>query len=200
MPAAQSRDRHALLLDRVAVVGALVPDERRRLERTFAPYAAARDELLERPGRRPDHLYFVGSGVLRTYVVDADGREATTRLASRGAFLTAFLPFVNDEVSGEGVAAVTPSEVLRASRAELQALIDASATFRRFSLVIFEEAVRQTEARASRLSTMTAAERYAELLDERPDWLREVPLKLIASYLGIKPQSLSRIRAGASGK
>jgi ribosomal protein L10 len=73
-------------------------------------------------------------------------------------------------------------------------LIDKNENFKNFSLIIFEQAMANTNIRANDLATLTAELRYKKLLQEQPEIIQNVPVQYIASYLGIKPQSLSRIR------
>jgi hypothetical protein len=60
--------------------------------------------------------------------------------------------------------------------------------------VIFEQSVATTQIRANDFATLTAELRYKKLIDNQPEIIQHVPIQYIASYLGIKPQSLSRIR------
>jgi hypothetical protein len=73
-------------------------------------------------------------------------------------------------------------------------LIDKNENFKKLSLVIFEQSVAATQIRANDFATLTAELRYKKLIDYQPEIIQHVPIQYIASYLGIKPQSLSRIR------
>ena len=73
-------------------------------------------------------------------------------------------------------------------------LIDKNENFKNFSLIIFEQAMASTNIRANDLATLTAELRYKKLLEMQPEIIQNVPVQYIASYLGMKPQSLSRIR------
>jgi CRP/FNR family transcriptional regulator, anaerobic regulatory protein len=160
----------------------------------FKPLALRKNTVLEAAGQVPRHLYFINTGYLRLYYPLENGNEATTCIGSPGNFLTPFLSFVHERPALESLATVSASEVLRITRPELHSLIDTSAAFRAFSILIFEQAISVAEQRAYGLATRTATERYAHLLATRPEVLRHVPVHHIASYLGITPESLSRIR------
>jgi ribosomal protein L10 len=73
-------------------------------------------------------------------------------------------------------------------------LIDKSENFKKLSLAIFEQSVATTQLRANDFATLTAELRYKKLVEQEPELIQNVPVQYIASYLGIKPQSLSRIR------
>lgn len=160
----------------------------------FHPVEGAKGTVLERQDDVPTQLYFVGSGVARLYYTDAEGDEISTHLAEPGSFIASFLSFIHGTPARENVACVSECQLLRISRPDLQALIAASEPFKQFSLVIFEQAMATTAQRANDLATLSAEQRYKKLLAERPLLLQQVPVQVIASYLGIQPESLSRIR------
>jgi CRP-like cAMP-binding protein len=84
--------------------------------------------------------------------------------------------------------------VLRITNANLKKLIDESENFKKFSLIIFEQAIFSTANRANDLATLNAEQRYKKLIDKQPQLIQNIPIQYIASYLGMKPESLSRIR------
>jgi ribosomal protein L10 len=73
-------------------------------------------------------------------------------------------------------------------------LIDKSESIKKLSLSIFEQSVATTQVRVNDFATLTAELRYKKLVEQQPELIQNVPIQYIASYLGIKPQSLSRIR------
>lgn len=160
----------------------------------FYPVEGPKGTVLERQDEVPTQLYFVGSGVARLYYTDAEGDEVSTHLTEPGGFIASFLSFIHATPARENVACVSDCQLLRIARPDLQALIAASEPFKQFSLVIFEQAMATTTQRANDLATLSAEQRYKKLLAERPFLLQQVPVQVIASYLGIQPESLSRIR------
>ena len=73
-------------------------------------------------------------------------------------------------------------------------LIQQSTAFKDFSILVFQESLAYNENRSKELATLTAEQRYQKLLDNYPAILHNVPLQYIASFLGMNPKSLSRIR------
>lgn len=163
-------------------------------EAAFEPLSATRNQTLQKSNTVPTHLYFVASGFVRLFYPSPDGAEVTTHLASPGNFITPFLSFIHGSPATEAVQTVTDCELLRISKPQLAGLIDQSEAFKKFSLVIFEQAVAVTQSRANDLATLNAEERYRKLLREQPSVAQYVPVQYIASYLGMQPESLSRIR------
>lgn len=160
----------------------------------FEPQSYPKNTLLEVQNRKPQYLYFIHSGFLRLFYNNENGDEVTTHLATPRDFVASYLSFIHEKPAPENVATITDCEVLRITRPDLATIIDRSETFKKFSIIIFEHAIAVGQVRANDLATLTAEARYRKLLTDRPSLLHNVPVQYIASYLGIKPQSLSRIR------
>jgi len=162
--------------------------------RYFQPLALKKNTVVAAVGEVPHQLYFINSGYMRLYYADERGEEATTYLGLPNDFLASFLSFVHQQPAAESLATITACDVLRIAHADLLALIQASEAFQQFSLLIFEKAMGAAAQRANSLATRSAEQRYQHLLVARPDLALHVPVRHLASYLGITPESLSRIR------
>ena len=160
----------------------------------FQPLSLKKNIAVAAAGAVPQHLYFVAEGFMRLYYLDERGREVTSYFGAANEFLTPFLSFIHQQPSPENLACIADCEVLQISRPAMAALIEASAAFKTFSVTIFEQAIAATARRADSLATLSAEQRYRQLLAARPDLLLHVPVQHIASYLGMQPESLSRIR------
>jgi CRP/FNR family transcriptional regulator, anaerobic regulatory protein len=153
-----------------------------------------KNTIAEEDNTIPKHLYFITAGFMRLYYYDDNGDEITTHIASPNRFITSFLNFIHEKKSNENLECITDCEFYKIERTKLVELIDKNENFKKFSLVIFEQAVATNQLRANDFATLTAELRYKKLLDQLPEIIQNVPVQYIASYLGIKPQSLSRIR------
>ncbi|GAA4361914.1 Crp/Fnr family transcriptional regulator [Hymenobacter saemangeumensis] len=182
------------LLDLISRSGNLSPADIALCERYFQPLAVKKNTVVQAAGTVPQYLYFLGTGYMRLYYADEQGSEITTHLGLPGDFLTPFLSFIHQQPAPESLAAITACEVLRIAHADLAALIAGSEAFKQFSLLIFEQAMGAAARRANSLATLSAEQRYRLLLAQHPAVLLHVPVQQLASYLGIKPESLSRIR------
>lgn len=163
-------------------------------EKYFEPLSPAKNTVLETQGKVPEYLYFVATGFMRLFYVDENGEENTTFICMQNGFITAFLPFINQIPANENISCITDCEILRISNANLKTLIEQSERFKQFSLIIFEQAMYSTTIRANDLATLNAEQRYKKLISQQPTLIQHVPIQYIASYLGMKPESLSRIR------
>jgi CRP/FNR family transcriptional regulator, anaerobic regulatory protein len=153
-----------------------------------------KNNIVEEENRVPKHLYFITNGFMRLFYYDDNGDEITTLIASPNKLITSFLNFIHEKKSNENLECITDCEFYRIERSKLLELIDKSENFKQFSLVIFEQAIVSSQIRANDFATLTADLRYKKLIEQQPEIIQNVPIQYIASYLGIKPQSLSRIR------
>ena len=153
-----------------------------------------RNTIIEEQEKIPAFLYFIDRGFMRLFYYDESGDEITTFLCSPNDFIASFLSLINQKPATENVECITDCQLLRISRQNLIMLVDKSENFKKFSLVIFEKVMALSQIRANDLATLTAEIRYKKMVMERPHLLQNIPIQYIASFLGIKPQSLSRIR------
>lgn len=160
----------------------------------FEAVSFSRNTILDEQDKVPQFLYFIESGYMRLFYYDENGDEVTTYLSSADGFIASFLSLVHQKPATENVECITDCRLLRISRPNLISLIDKSENFKKFSLVIFEQVIALSLIRANDLATLTAELRYKKMMQEQPQLLQNIPVQYIASFLGIKPQSLSRIR------
>ena len=160
----------------------------------FEPFTVSKNTIIEERDKIPQYLYFIVSGYMRLFYYDDNGDEVTNHISSLNNFIAPFLSLINETKSAENVECVTDCTLLRITRHNMVTLIGESENFKNFSLIIFEQAIASGSKRADELATLNAEQRYIKLIEQQPEILQNIPIQYIASYLGIKPQSLSRIR------
>lgn len=161
---------------------------------SFEPVLLPKNRIIEEEGKVPKYLYFIISGYVRLFYNDEAGNEITTHINCPPGFITSYSAFTNQTRSNENVACITDCELLRITKPDLDKLLEQSDSFKNFSLAVFQESLNYNETRSKELATLSAEQRYKKLLTGRPDILQNVPIQFIASFLGMKPESLSRIR------
>jgi CRP/FNR family transcriptional regulator, anaerobic regulatory protein len=154
----------------------------------------AKNTIIEEEGKIPQYLYFVNEGYLRSFYYDNDGDEVTTFLGLPEQYMASFLSLSQQIVSNENIETITDCSLFKVKREDFLKIVDQFPGFREYSLSIFESAFVQMNQRANDLATLSAEQRYTQLINKQGNILQNVPIQYIASYLGIKPQSLSRIR------
>jgi CRP/FNR family transcriptional regulator, anaerobic regulatory protein len=160
----------------------------------FESVSFTKNEIIEEQDKIPEYLYFIVSGFMRLFYYDDNGDEVTTQINHSNSFTASYMRFIHSIKAKENVECITDCNLLRISKPNLKTLIDTSDSFKVFSLMIFEQAITIAENRANDFATLNAEQRYKKLLNEKSEILQNVPIQYIASYLGIKPESLSRIR------
>ena len=158
------------------------------------PISVPKNTILEEEGTVPQHLYFVVSGFVRLFSLNSKGEEVTTHINCPPGFITSYTHFINETKSSEKLGCITDCELLRVTKEDLDTLNQKSPLFKDFSIWVFQQSLAYNEKRSQELATLTAEERYRKLIIEHPEILQNVPIQYIASFLGMNPKSLSRIR------
>jgi CRP-like cAMP-binding protein len=139
-------------------------------------------------------LYFVAEGSVRIHSVH-QGNDVTERIVLAGGFAARGESLFDQSPVDKGIECLSSGTLIALPTAALFASFDAHRPLERaFTKMIEQDYVRQIR-RLERIQTLSPAARYARLAADEPELLQEVPLKYLASYLGITPESLSRIRA-----
>jgi CRP-like cAMP-binding protein len=179
--------KFSVLFDSVAEIIEMPDSDKILCYKYFEPVSFASNTILEKRGRIPKYQYFVISGILRNYHFNESREEVTTDLNNSPRFFTSYTNFVSRQISQECIESVTACELLRVSREKSIILKDY--TIKLLERVFFEERNRINE-----FQILTTEERYLKFARENSNIIENVPLKHIASYLGMKPETLSRIR------
>jgi CRP/FNR family transcriptional regulator, anaerobic regulatory protein len=160
----------------------------------FETISYPKNYIVEEQDKIPEYLYFIVSGFMRLFYYDENGDENTNQINVPTNFVASYLSLIQGTTAKENLECITDCNLFRIKKSDLRTLIDESENFKSFSLIIFETAMANTEIRANDLATLNAEQRYRKLLETQADILQNVPIQYIASYLGMKPESLSRIR------
>ncbi|OBS13702.1 cyclic nucleotide-binding protein [Elizabethkingia miricola] len=168
--------------------------EREWCAASFEPVSIAKNTIIEKEGKVPEYLYFIVSGYIRIFHLNEKGEEITTHINCPPGFITSYFNYINQVPSDENLESITDCQLLRITKTNLESLIGKSTAFKDFSISVFQESISYNESRSRELATLTAEQRYLKLIKEYPDILQNVPLQYIASFLGMNPKSLSRIR------
>lgn len=170
----------------------LSTEEINAVVRLFRPKTLSRGEHLLQPGSRCNDLVFVQAGCLRMYYV-ADAVEISVWFSLPGSLATELASFISEKPSDFYVQAIESSELLCLPKPVLNQLYQTHpnlhATLRR----VWEDVLLNIIHRFISLQNDTTEQRYLDLLKE-PDYAQLIPQKYLASFIGVTPSSLSRIR------
>lgn len=157
-------------------------------------------DYMLREGKICHESYFLESGYARTFAFDPDGNDVTFSIFAPTAFVNDVSSFFKREPTKENIQALTDCVVWAIPYERLQAAFHAMPEFREFGRMMLIMSNSHLKDRMISMIRNTAEERYGALLETKPDVFQHVPLKIIASYLGITDTSLSRIRREFSQK
>lgn len=173
------------------------PQEWLKLERELRPLKLPRGEFFLRPGDDADRVAVVRSGLVRFYYVDRDGREATKAFRGAGELVAAYSELLTGKPSRTHIQAVEDTELLTLDHARLRALYGAHPCWQELGRRIAEEHYVNKEQREYEFLQLSALERYRQFEERYPGLAARLPQYHIASYLGITPVALSRLRSTA---
>ncbi|MET0465964.1 MAG: Crp/Fnr family transcriptional regulator [Chitinophagaceae bacterium] len=149
-----------------------------------------KDGFLIREGQTCSSVYFINHGFFRHFNVSETGEESTIDLYIHHEWMLEYKSFVSQQPSQNCIQATSDSEVLALHARDIHDLTRISERFFRL-MMILEMGMRSQEFQQNRL---TPEEKYQKLLITRPELVQHFPLKHIASYMGMTPETLSRIR------
>lgn len=150
-------------------------------------------QLWERAGKVPTYLAFVNKGVFRQYL-EMDGEAFIEQFFAQGQFMGNYLGYQEQKGSRYHVQALTSCELLALRFEKMQCMIELSKQMQQFSNHYQNEKFSTIDGLYSRLLTNSAEQRYKWLVTNRPELLKQIPQYYIAQYLGVKPETLSRIK------
>ncbi|WP_343673893.1 Crp/Fnr family transcriptional regulator [Chitinophaga sp.] len=137
---------------------------------------------------------YITTGALRSYFIGNDGQEYTIALAIDDWWISDFTSYINQEPATLFVEAMEHSTLIQISYQNEQALYEKVPQFERFFRIHSQRGAAAIQKRMLWSISKTAEERYEEMQKKYPQFLQRFPQYVIASYLGMTTQFLSRIR------
>lgn len=163
------------------------------LETVCSPITLKKNEILQPIGHTCKTIYFIESGIARIYYYK-DGIDITELFAFEGNIIARVESLFTGRPSQKAIQTLEDSEIIAINAVQLFKLYDSFPQIERLFRLIFENAYVDTVNRIESIQFHSAEERYLSLMKET-DIVKRIPLKHVASYLGITQVSLSRIRA-----
>jgi len=151
----------------------------------------ARGEILIAAGSLDDNLYILMEGVMRIWYMDGE-REVTHAFGYPGCIAQSFHCYMG-KPSTENYEACCKVKVLKITKADFDSLVENDPSFARWNLCLAQRQMFQYEVKRAAIFG-SAAEKYRNFLRFKPGLIHIVPLKHIASYLGITREYLSKLR------
>ncbi|MEO1448321.1 MAG: Crp/Fnr family transcriptional regulator [Bacteroidota bacterium] len=150
-------------------------------------------EVWQESGRVTAQMAFIQSGILRQFY-QKDEKEFTELFYEPGVFIGNHLSYLNKTPSPYAIQALVPSELYVLPFAELESFFPDFPVIEAYSEYVSEQKVLEMNDRLVSRIQDSPEERYAQLLRNQPDVVARIPQYYIAQYLGMRPESLSRLR------
>jgi|JI8StandDraft_1071087.scaffolds.fasta_scaffold52458_2 CRP-like cAMP-binding protein len=173
----------------------LLSEAEQKLVKTFfSPKKIRKKQYLLQEGNICRHLAFVEKGLLRSYSVDEKGIEHMIHFAWEGWWMADMLSFLSNEPSTYHIDAIEDAELLLISQQDFEEMFLKVPVMERYFRILFQNNIISKERRLISSITNSAEEKYIHLTATNPELIKRIPQQLVASYLGITPETLSRIK------
>lgn len=172
----------------------LTHEEQEKIKRFFSPKKLRKKQYLLQEGDVCKNMAFVESGLLRSYNVDDKGLEHMIQFAWEGWWITDTYSFLSGDAAAYNIDAIEDSELLLLTLPLFEEMLVQVPKMERYFRMLFQKNIISKERRLINSITYSAEDKYLNLVESRPELIQRIPQNLIASYLGITPETLSRIR------
>jgi CRP-like cAMP-binding protein len=142
----------------------------------------------------------VEKGMLRSFTVDDDGREHVVQFAIEGWWISDVGSFLSGKEALYNIEAIEDAEVLNLGRQAMDEMLYQLPVMERYFRLLMQNNIVALQRRVIAYMSLSAEEKYLKLMDVCPDIINRAPQQHVASYLGITPETLSRIRKQVSHK
>ncbi len=153
-----------------------------------------KDHILK-SGQYAKHLYFVNKGCFRLYYINGKGVEKILTFAIEGWWLGDFDSMVNDRPTRLSIQALEDSELLKISKDDLEVVLDSSLELNKYFRRIQEKVRIADQRKMQYFSDLSGRELYEKFTQANPFFIQRIPQYMLASYLDMTPEFLSKIRA-----
>lgn len=161
----------------------------------FLPKKLRKKHFLLQEGEPCLYTTFVEKGLLRSFITDEKGSEHILQFGMQGWWVADLYSFLTGEVSEYNIEALEDSELLLITKSSWDLLLKEVPAFERYFRILIQNNLISTQRRLMGTMSTTAEERYKKLLDDFPTIVQRVPQHMIASYIGVTRETLSRLRS-----
>ena len=155
-------------------------------------------EILLNFNQQDSNLYFVKEGCVRLFVIDKNGEQINLGFGYENSLITCFQTFIEGKPSLMSIEAIFDTELIAIAKTDLMRLIHTNSEISLWYQSMLEYTLTGHIQRQVELLTLKPHERYSVFIKRSGHLINRIPLKYIASYLMMKPETLSRIRAKIS--
>lgn len=172
----------------------LSPEEKELIKTFFKPKKLKKKQFVVVEGHVCNYLTFVSKGLLKAYNVDDKGNEHINQFSPEGWWTSDMSSFFSGGISFYTIDAIEDSEVLLITKEDFEKLTIQIPIMDRYFRLLFQNSLITKERRLISSHTHTAEEKYRQFVENKPDLIKRIPQNLLASYLGLSAETLSRLK------
>lgn len=184
-----------LLLNNISRHIILSEKDRKTIASRFTLREIKKKDFLLKEGHVAKDVAFVLSGCLRSYSVDENGFEHILQFAPSDWWITDMYSFISQKKAYLNIEVINSGEVALLSRHNQLQLFDEVPSLERYFRIITENALVSSRQRLIDNLSLTARQRYEQFCITYPTMVNDIPQKLIAAYIGVTPEFLSKMRS-----
>jgi CRP-like cAMP-binding protein len=185
---------HDLLLSSIEKYVTLGEADREYIRSVFTPRKFKKGQFLVHEGAVCRNQMFITKGSAITYFIDMEGHEHIIQLGIEGWWIGDFQSYIFQQPAQCNVQAIEDTEILEASYEKIQKLYEIVPQYDRFHRILIQYAYVAFQQRILQNLSMSAEDRYLAFRGKYPKLELRLPQKYIASYLGITPEFLSKLK------
>jgi CRP-like cAMP-binding protein len=172
----------------------LTPEEEDAIKEKLTSKRLRKRQYLLQEGDVSRYMAFVEKGALRSFTVDEKATEHIIQFAFEGWIVADLYSFITGEKSNYNIEAIENSELLLITKPDLDELIKNIPRLLHYFYLLIQNAYVTLQQRIAGSMSLSIEENYTNLLNKYPEIIQRVPQHMIASYLGITPETLSRVK------
>lgn len=178
----------------ISSVAPLSPESKSALASVLNRHEYPKGKVLVKPGTTCNYFYFIEHGLTRTFYIK-DGKDVTDWISAENSFAVSIISFITRKPDRRGIELLEASTVLSMHFDDLETLCAKFHDIERLTRHLVSSGLVQLQHKFDELHFSSALQRYQALMNTNRTLIQRVPLGMIASYLGITQETLSRIRA-----
>ncbi len=169
-------------------------NENESIEKYFEIKEYSKKDYIIEENKMSSDFYLILKGFVRTYHNSELGEEITTEILGKGELVCSMYSLLKNEKSFESSQCISDCKICVISEKSFEQLCSINSKWYQLGMKFLKNDILKKEERIRGFAKLKANERYLKLMEEKPHIIQNVPIIYIASYIGIKPESLSRLR------
>lgn len=195
-----SVNQYQNIIDHISRYVHLDEHEQKQLISIIRTTRVKKRQFIDQPGFISSFRNYVYQGAFRSYLIDNEGKDHTIQIALEDWFISDFYSYITQTPATLYVEALEDSIIFQMKYEDIEGLCKEIHSLSEYFRITTERAFAYSRKRALANLSMTAEERYLDLLNRYPEMIQRIPQKIIASYLGMTPEFMSKIRARLAKK